>query len=151
PAPHVSVMPAEVIEQLAVTPGAWYVDCTFGAGGHARKLLELGAKVLAIDQDPLAATFLTADESWARATTRGDLRFAQGNFRDLERHAFEQGVTGVAGVLLDLGVSSMQIDEGERGFAFRHEGPLDMRMAPEGESAADVVNEYSLEDLAAII
>src|SRR5690606_28321122 len=116
PAPHVSVMPAEVIEQLAVTPGAWYVDCTFGAGGHARKLLELGAKVLAIDQDPLAATFLTADESWARATTRGDLRFAQGNFRDLERHAFEQGVTGVAGVLLDLGVSSMQIDEGERGF-----------------------------------
>jgi len=151
PAPHVSVMPAEVIEQLAVTPGAWYVDCTFGAGGHARKLLELGAKVLAIDQDPLAATFLTADESWARATTRGDLRFAQGNFRDLERHAFEQGVTGVAGVLLDLGVSSMQIDEGERGFAFRHEGPLDMRMAAEGESAADVVNEYSLEDLAAII
>ena len=150
-APHVSVMPTEVMEHLAVKPGAWYVDCTFGAGGHSRTLLEQGAKVLAIDQDPLAASYLEADESWERATTRGDLRFVAGNFRDLERLAFEQGVTTVDGVLLDLGVSSMQIDEGERGFAFRHEGPLDMRMAATGESAADVVNDYSLEDLAAII
>lgn len=150
-APHVSVMPTEVMENLAVKRATWYVDCTFGAGGHARTLLELGAKVLAIDQDPLAATYLEKDAFWERATTRGDLRFAAGNFRDLERLAFEQGVTGVAGVLLDLGVSSMQLDEGERGFAFRHDGPLDMRMAAQGESAADVVNEYALEDLAAII
>ncbi|HLU83390.1 MAG TPA: 16S rRNA (cytosine(1402)-N(4))-methyltransferase RsmH [Trueperaceae bacterium] len=151
PAPHVSVMPTEVMEHLNVKRDAWYVDCTFGAGGHSRTLLELGAKVLAIDQDPLAATYLDKDEFWERATTRGALRFAAGNFRDLERLAFAQGVTEVAGVLLDLGVSSMQLDEGDRGFAFRHQGPLDMRMAAEGESAADVVNEYSLEDLAAII
>jgi len=149
--PHVSVMTSEVIEHLAVVQGSWYVDCTFGAGGHSRALLALGAKVLAIDQDPLAASYLGTDEFWERATTRGDLRFAAGNFRDLERHAFEQGVTSVAGVLLDLGVSSMQLDEGERGFAFRHDGPLDMRMAAAGESAADVVNDYSFEDLAAII
>ena len=150
-APHVSVMPNEVIEHLAVKRDSWYVDCTFGAGGHTRLLLELGAKVLAIDQDPLAASYLENDGFWERATTRGDLRFAAGNFRDLERLAFEQGVTDVAGVLLDLGVSSMQLDEGDRGFAFRHHGPLDMRMDSQGESAADVVNEYSLEDLAAII
>lgn len=150
-APHVSVMPVEVMEHLAVAPGAWYVDCTFGAGGHARALLELGAKVLAIDQDPLAASFLEADPFWERHSTVGALRFSTGNFRDLERHAFEHDITSVAGVLLDLGVSSMQIDEGERGFAFRHDGPLDMRMSDEGESAASVVNEASMEDLAAII
>ena len=150
-APHVSVMPKEVLEHLAVEPGSWYVDCTFGAGGHSRTLLERGANVLAIDQDPDVVAFLGADEFWERHTTVGSLRFAQGNFRDLERHAFQHDIASVAGVLLDLGVSSMQIDEGERGFAFRHDGPLDMRMSARGESAATVVNEHSFEDLAAII
>jgi len=150
-APHVSVMPTEVLDHLAVQPGSWYVDCTFGAGGHTRALLELGANVLAIDQDPHVLHYLEADPFWERHTTVGSLRFSPGNFRDLERHAFQHDIASVAGVLLDLGVSSMQIDEGERGFAFRQDGPLDMRMSARGESAAAVVNEHSLEDLAAII
>ncbi len=150
PAPHVSVMAAETLEALAVRQGAWYVDGTFGAGGHTRLLLERGANVLAIDQDPAAASYAAA---LRRAGLPGQLRFAVGNFRDVESlTAVEVGSAGgIAGVLFDLGVSSMQLDEGERGFAFRHDGPLDMRMSATGESAEDVVNDYSLEDLAAII
>lgn len=150
PAPHVSVMAAETLAALAVHPGAWYVDGTFGAGGHTRLLLERGANVLAIDQDPAAAGHVAA---LRRAGLPGELRFVAGNFRDVESlTAAELGnARGIAGVLLDLGVSSMQLDEGARGFAFRHDGPLDMRMSATGESAEDVVNDYSLEDLAAII
>lgn len=169
-APHVSVMAAETLEALAVRPNAWYVDGTFGAGGHTRLLLEQGANVLAIDQDPNALDYVTVlrDASVRDARVRDnrlqdtrvadtrfpcELRFVAGNFRDVESiAAAELGPTAsVAGVLLDLGVSSMQLDEGERGFAFRHDGPLDMRMSATGESAEDVVNDYSLEDLAAII
>lgn len=155
-APHVSVMPEEVSHYLNLTADAWYVDATFGAGGHTRLLLGQGAKVLAIDQDPATRAYLEDDESLRRALSEDRLRFAAGNFRDLERHAFELNVSeaggqSVAGVLFDLGVSSMQLDEGERGFAFRHDGPLDMRMQAQGESAADVVNTYPLEELAAII
>src|SRR5690606_29499286 len=118
---HVSVMPLEVIEYLAPRAGAWYVDTTFGAGGHTRLLLERGANVLAIDQDPSATSYLEAEAAWRPALSAGRLRFAAGNFRDLERLAFDQGIDRVAGVLFDLGVSSMQLDEGERGFAFRHD------------------------------
>ncbi|HEX7040852.1 MAG TPA: 16S rRNA (cytosine(1402)-N(4))-methyltransferase RsmH [Trueperaceae bacterium] len=148
---HVSVMPQEVMDHLAVTPGGWYVDCTFGAGGHARRVIELGGRVLAIDQDPRVAEDLRRDPYWQRALAAGDLRFAAGNFREVERLAYEQGVRAADGVLMDLGVSSMQLDEEGRGFAFRHDGPLDMRMQGEGESAADVVNTYPVEELAALI
>jgi 16S rRNA (cytosine1402-N4)-methyltransferase len=154
--PHAPVMSAEVLEFLAPRPGGWYVDATFGAGGHARALLTRGANVIAIDQDPGAAAYATALEREigtlpvpAGATPR--LVFAAGNFRQMESIVFEHGVDAVAGVLLDLGVSSMQLDEGERGFAFRHEGPLDMRMGDQDVSAADVVNEAPMEELAAII
>lgn len=147
-APHAPVMPAEILEGLAVVPGSWIVDGTFGAGGHSRLLLQAGANVLAIDQDPGA-------ERYARqlATERlpGELRFMAGNFRDMEALAAAAGVQSARGVFLDLGVSSMQLDEGERGFAFRHDGPLDMRMGQQELSAADVVNEYSVEELAALI
>ena len=149
--PHVPVMSEEVLDHLDVTPGEWYVDCTFGAGGHARRLLALGANVLGIDQDPNVLAELEAAPEWREAIEAGALRFAAGNFRELERLAFERGVTGVRGVLMDLGVSSMQLDEEERGFAFRLDGPLDMRMQGEGESAEEVVNQYTMEDLAAII
>ncbi|MFA5551227.1 MAG: 16S rRNA (cytosine(1402)-N(4))-methyltransferase RsmH [Trueperaceae bacterium] len=147
-APHLPVMPAEILEALDVVPGAWIVDGTFGAGGHTRLLLEAGANVLAIDQDPGAQRYaarLKADG------LQGEFRFAQGNFREMESLAAAAGVTAARGVLLDLGVSSMQLDEGDRGFAFRHDGPLDMRMGQQEESAADVVNEYSVEELAALI
>lgn len=154
--PHAPVMSAEVLEFLAPRPGGWYVDATFGAGGHTRALLTRGANVIAIDQDPGAATYATALEREIGtlpvpegATPR--LVFAAGNFREMESIVFEHGVDTVAGVLLDLGVSSMQLDEGERGFAFRHEGPLDMRMGDQERSAADVVNEATMEELAAII
>lgn len=148
---HVPVMPVEVIEHLDVQPGRWYVDCTFGAGGHALRVLALGGKVLGIDQDPHVQAALAEDPRLRPAVEAGDLSFAAGNFRDVETLAYEQGLTDVAGVLMDLGVSSMQLDEDERGFAFRRDGPLDMRMHGQGESAADVVNEYPLEELAAII
>ncbi len=148
---HVPVMTEEVLDHLSVRPGEWYVDCTFGAGGHARRLLALGANVLGIDQDPHVITELEGQAEWRKAAAAGALRFAAGNFREVERLAFEQGVTSARGVLMDLGVSSMQIDEEERGFAFRLDGPLDMRMHGQGESAADVVGSYDMEDLAAII
>src|SRR5690606_29386980 len=118
---------------------------------HARRVLELGGRVLGIDQDPSVAEEVERDPYWRRAAASGTFRFAHGNFRDLETLAYEQGVREARGVLMDLGVSSMQLDEEGRGFAFRHDGPLDMRMHGEGESAADVVNDYPVEELAAII
>lgn len=142
-APHEPVMLARCLDLLEVREGAWFVDGTFGAGGHARAIVERGGCVLAIDQDPGAAAHAAAIE--------GCLELVQGNFRDMDRHVAHAGVGPVAGVLLDLGVSSMQLDEADRGFAFRHEGPLDMRMGDSGESAADVVNTYAYEDLAALI
>src|SRR5690606_6069097 len=139
--PHAPVMAAEVLEYLAPRPGGWYVDATFGAGGHTRALLRRGANVIAIDQDPGAATYAAelAREIGTLPASAGAaprLVFAAGNFRQMESIVFEHGVDAVAGVLLDLGVSSMQLDEGERGFAFRHEGPLDMRMGYQDVSAA---------------
>ena len=146
--PHLPVMLAEIVEALAPRPGAWVVDGTFGAGGHSRAFLERGANVLAIDQDPGAAEYAAA---LAAEGHPGEVRFVAGNFREMERLAASAGVERADGVLLDLGVSSMQLDEGERGFAYRQDGPLDMRMGAEGESAADVVNGYAVDDLAAII
>lgn len=147
-APHVSVMASETWEGLGLRQGAWCVDGTFGAGGHARLLLGRGVNVVAIDQDPNALRFA---KELSGEDLPGELRFVAGNFRDMEGLVATLGVSEVHAVLLDLGVSSMQLDEGDRGFAFRKDGPLDMRMGAEGLSAADVVNDYSFEDLAAII
>ncbi len=147
-APHAPVMPAEILEGLDVVPGTWIVDGTFGAGGHSRMLLRAGANVLAIDQDLAAERYV---EQLAAEKLPGELRFAAGNFRDMEALAAGAGVQSARGVFLDLGVSSMQLDEGERGFAFRQDGPLDMRMGQQELSAADVVNEYGVDELAALI
>jgi 16S rRNA (cytosine1402-N4)-methyltransferase len=128
-------------------------DATFGAGGHTRAMLARGAKVLSIDQDSHAlphAEALRRDLHLAGVEEPDErFRFIQGNFRDLQTHAATAGIAAVHGVLLDLGVSSMQLDEGERGFAFRHNGPLDMRMGERGASAAELLRDVDMETLAA--
>ncbi len=144
--PHAPVMLAECLAHLSVQPGRWYIDGTFGAGGHTSAILAAGGRVLALDRDPSVRRFLDAN-----ALHEGRLLFAEGNFSELGAHAEHLGVAPVAGVLLDLGVSSMQLDEAARGFSFRQPGPLDMRMGTTGLSAADLVNHAPQEELASLI
>ncbi|MCA9839135.1 MAG: 16S rRNA (cytosine(1402)-N(4))-methyltransferase RsmH [Trueperaceae bacterium] len=141
----------ECLEWLNLQPKQWYIDATFGAGGHTKAMLEAGVKVLAIDQDPHTQAYMARLKQDLADNKRADFLSVQGNFEDLVQHVNQAGLGAVAGILMDLGVSSMQLDEGERGFAFRKDGPLDMRMQASGDSAADVVNHYEQEDLAAII
>jgi 16S rRNA (cytosine1402-N4)-methyltransferase len=144
---HTPVMLSECLEALNLQPGHWYIDGTFGAGGHTKALLERNVNVLAIDQDiNVQATVNDFNVTYAER-----FKFVKGNFRYLDGHAKEVGLGFVSGILLDIGVSSMQIDNAERGFAFRQDGPLDMRMSDNGDSAADVVNSLDQEELAALI
>ena len=144
---HRPVMLAEVLAALAPHPGAVIVDGTFGAGGYTRALLEAGATVVAVDRDPDAVAAGRALEQAAG----GRLALVHGAFSELDDHARAAGHATVDGVVLDVGVSSMQLDEADRGFSFRHDGPLDMRMAQAGASAADLVNTLSVGELARII
>lgn len=141
--PHVPVLLAEVLAALAPLDGARIVDGTFGAGGYSRALLDAGASVIAIDRDPTVVPF--AERLSAKYPRR--FRFVPGAFSALDELAGEP----VDGVVLDIGVSSMQLDEAGRGFSFMREGPLDMRMAGEGESAADLVNTLDETELANLL
>ena len=139
-APHQSVLLAEVIEALQPAPGKTLVDGTFGAGGYSRAFLDAGAEVIAFDRDPTAAHFA------APLTGIGRFRLIQDRFSAMADYV----ETPCDGVALDLGVSSMQIDEAERGFSFMRDGPLDMRMSLAGPSAADLVNTAEPAELARI-
>jgi 16S rRNA (cytosine1402-N4)-methyltransferase len=143
---HRSVLLDEVAECLSLRPGLRVVDATFGAGGYSRAFLDAGADVLAIDRDPAAVRFA---DPLAQAFP-GRFRLVQGRFSDLESHLQVCGWTACDGLALDLGVSSMQLDQAERGFSFMRDGPLDMRMSDEGETAADLVNGAEPAELARI-
>jgi 16S rRNA (cytosine1402-N4)-methyltransferase len=141
------VLLGEVLAFLTPKPGGVYLDATFGAGGYSRAILEAAdCRVVALDRDRQA---VIAGAALVEAMG-GRLVLAEERFSRMESIARELGFPTLDGVVLDLGVSSMQIDEPERGFSFRHDGPLDMRMSREGPSAADLVNTLSEAELARV-
>ena len=140
--PHIPVLIRPLIAAVAPVSGVW-LDGTFGAGGYTRELLNAGAdKVIGVDRDPLAFEMAAP---WTKDF--GDrIELVEGVFSKLDEYASD-----LDGIVLDLGVSSMQLDLAERGFSFMREGPLDMRMSQDGLSAADICNEYDEEEIADII
>ncbi len=144
---HVPVMIEEVVRFLAPGAGGIYIDGTFGAGGYSAALLARGAHVIAIDRDPTA---IAGGEDLVREAA-GRLTLTEGRFSALDEIARAHGRERVDGVVLDIGVSSMQVDTAARGFSFRGEGPLDMRMGGDGPTAADVVNRMETSALARVI
>jgi 16S rRNA (cytosine1402-N4)-methyltransferase len=144
---HRPVLVSESVELLAPRAGSLVVDGTCGGGGHTAEILRTGADVVALDQDPDAIEF--AREKLAEYG--GRVTLCQANFRDAGKVLDELGVVGIGGALLDLGVSSRQLENASRGFSVMRQGPLDMRMDPRRElTAATVVNSYSEEDLTGI-
>jgi 16S rRNA (cytosine1402-N4)-methyltransferase len=145
---HVPVLLAHVLAQLDPHNGETYIDGTFGAGGYTRAILEAAdCRILAIDRDPTAI----ARARSLSAEFPGRLFPVEAPFSRLDAVAEKEGLAPVDGVVLDIGVSSMQLDEPERGFSFQAEGPLDMRMSRQGTTAADVVNNTDEETLARIL
>jgi 16S rRNA (cytosine1402-N4)-methyltransferase len=139
------VLLAETLEYLAPERGGVYVDCTLGLGGHAAALLERApaATLVGIDRDPAALAHAAR-----RLAPFGErARLVAGGFEQLEEMLEQLGITRVAGLLADLGVSSLQLDTPERGFSFRFTGPLDMRMGPGGLTAGAILNHYAEADL----
>lgn len=141
---HVPVLMHEVIAALAIAPGEKHVDGTFGAGGYSQAMIAAGAHVHAFDRDP------DAIEAGADLVLQydGKLTLHQTEFSQMAEELEDEDIEGVT---LDIGVSSMQLDQAERGFSFQKDGPLDMRMAQDGPSAADFLNEASEEDIADVI
>ncbi len=135
-APHVPVLLQEVIAALSPNEGEVYVDGTFGAGGYAKAILNTGARVVAFDRDPDAIR----DGTLLAGESGGRLTLVPERFSRMGQALADRGIEAVDGVTLDVGVSSMQLDQAERGFSFQGDGPLDMRMSQEGESAADFLN-----------
>ena len=143
--PHVPVLLDEVLTALSPAAGMRIVDGTFGAGGYSRALLQAGAHVIGIDRDPGVFGHVEA----LRAEFPDRFSFVAGTFSELDTLA--AGLGPVDAVVLDIGVSSMQLDEADRGFSFMREGPLDMRMSQSGQSAADLVNGLEVDALANLL
>ncbi|OKL45403.1 16S rRNA (cytosine(1402)-N(4))-methyltransferase RsmH [Pseudovibrio exalbescens] len=144
---HIPVLLERVMQAMNPQEGEVIIDGTFGAGGYSRAFLEAGATVIGVDRDPDAI----AGAADLVAAYPDRLLMVHGQFVDIDSHARELGFDAVDGVVMDLGVSSMQLDQAERGFSFRNDGPLDMRMEQDGPSAADVVNTLQQKDLTRII
>ena len=143
-APHIPVLLNEVIDALAITPGETHVDGTFGAGGYSMAMIAAGANVHGFDQDPDA---VASGEALVKASG-GKLTLHHGYYSQMA-HVLDG--EDISGVTLDIGVSSMQLDQAERGFSFQKDGPLDMRMSQDGPSAADFLNEADEEEIANVI
>lgn len=141
--PHVPVLLAEVLDALGPLSGAHIIDGTFGAGGYSRALLARGARVTGIDRDPNVAVF--AEE--VRTQFPESFQFVAGRFSQLDSLAGD----AADGIVLDIGVSSMQLDTDARGFSFLRAGPLDMRMSGTGRSAADLINDLGEKDLSDLL
>lgn len=145
---HKSVLLQEAVEALSISPEGIYIDGTAGGGGHSQAILRLlgNGKLISIDQDPDAVAVLQK-----RFAANPNAIIYQGNFSAMDRIAEKLGFKAVDGVLLDIGVSSYQFDNGERGFSYHQDAPLDMRMSQSGTSARDLVNQLSWQELARII
>ena len=145
-APHIPVLLDEVVAELDPQPGDVIVDATFGAGGYSRALLACGADVHGFDRDPDA---IAAARPWADGQER--LTLHPRRFSEMVAALAGIGVEAIDGVVMDIGVSSMQLDQAARGFAFSLDGPLDMRMSRSGTSAADFVNEADEAQIADVL
>lgn len=143
-APHTSVLLDEVVEAVEPAPGQVVVDATFGAGGYSKAFLDKGCAVIAFDRDPTARRFAAPLEATGR------FRLVGRRFSELEDGLAEAGRADCDAIAFDLGVSSMQLDEADRGFSFMRDGPLDMRMGSDGMTAADLVNTADTAELARI-
>jgi 16S rRNA (cytosine1402-N4)-methyltransferase len=152
-APHVPVLLDEAIAALAVVPGAVVIDATFGAGGYTRRLLDAGAVVHAFDRDPDAVDAVRRNPGIWPETVENPPRLVlhPRRFSEMVAALAEAGIARVDGIVMDIGVSSMQLDQAERGFAFASDGPLDMRMAQEGASAADFLNGAAESEIADVL
>ncbi|MHA6334376.1 16S rRNA (cytosine(1402)-N(4))-methyltransferase RsmH [Qipengyuania sp. CAU 1752] len=146
-APHIPVLLDEVVAALDPQPGDVLVDATFGAGGYSRALLDRGAHVHAFDRDPDAI----AEGAAMKAEFDGRLTLHPHRFSQMAAEMNRIGVAKVDGVVMDIGVSSMQLDQAERGFAFSADGPLDMRMSQSGMSAAEFLNTAEADEIADVL
>ncbi|WP_406851953.1 16S rRNA (cytosine(1402)-N(4))-methyltransferase RsmH [Brevundimonas sp. BH3] len=145
--PHLSVMLPEVLAALDAKSGDVIIDATFGAGGYTRAILATGAEVIGLDRDPTVQVHADA----VKAEFGDRFQLIRTPFGDLDDAFAESGKAKLDGAVFDIGVSSMQLDQAERGFSFMRDGPLDMRMADTGETAADIVNTWEHGPLAHII